>query len=117
MLGSRLIRRWRNRASGTWLPRARRTRAWALFIGLAFGCLAFWTAADFFHHDTGPGEQPDCPVCQLERATGCEAPQSAIVTTTAALVPVGQVEVPVSTAVREADTGTATGPRGPPSPA
>jgi hypothetical protein len=77
--------------------------------------LAFLTTAALFHIDDGPGYQPDCPVCNLERATGSEPATQPIILVGPAITPIESVtpataQVPTDSA--RLDTAA---PRGPPS--
>ena len=93
-----------------------RSGASYLAIGLFLGSMAFWNVAGFFHEETGPDCDRDCPVCRLDRASGCETPQASLGTIAQIPILVGVAFVSASV---ERHTGGFVGPaapRGPPNP-
>ncbi len=82
---------------------------------VALASLAFLIGAAFFHMDEGPGYQRDCPVCNLERATGSEPPTAPVALIGPAIAPVDSVTVQAIGAPSDTDQVDPAAPRGPPS--
>jgi hypothetical protein len=97
------------------MRRSRTTCALAIAIVLSFAGLT--AARDWLHNHSGLAERPDCPACQVQRATGVTTPITAALMAIPVLIALGVVPALPAAGVVSGLYSLEPPPRSPPFPA